>query len=219
MKRNIITALLSCAILISTACINNSTADRDIKEAPKTTVPANAEKATFAMGCFWHSEEMFSELKGVFEAVPGYSGGTVKNPSYEEVGTGTTGHAESVDISFDPKVISYEQLLQVFFTEHDPTTPNYAAPDEGPQYRSIAFYRNDAQKQAIEKYIQTLTESKKYPKPIITQVTPFTAFYKAEDYHLHYFKKHPDQGYIANVTKPEIEKFRKDFSSLLKEGY
>ncbi len=219
MKSNIFTALLLVSILISAACINRAPSNTIPVKQSKTEIPANAEKATFAMGCFWHSEEMFSELKGVYDAVPGYSGGNVKNPGYDEVSTGTTGHAESVDIAFDPKMISYEQLLQVFFTEHDPTTPNYAAPDEGTQYRSIAFYRNDKQKQAIEKYIKTLTDSKKYRNPIITQVVPFTAFYKAEDYHIHYYRNHPNEGYIKNVTRPEIEKFRKDFPALLKAGY
>src|SRR6185369_16397344 len=142
--------------------------------APAKTDPnAKLQKATFALGCFWHSEEMFSELKGVTEALPGYSGGKVKNPSYEQVSTGTTGHAESVDITFDPAIISYEKLVEVFFTEHDPTTPNYAAPDEGPQYRSVLFYRDEEQKKIAENYIAKLNASHKYSKPIITQVVPF----------------------------------------------
>ncbi|MEP7233872.1 MAG: peptide-methionine (S)-S-oxide reductase MsrA [Ignavibacteriota bacterium] len=173
------------------------------------------EHATFAMGCFWHSEEMFLELKGVKEALPGYSGGSKENPTYEEVGEEQTGHAESVDVTFDPAVITYEQLLTVFFTEHDPTTPNMAYPDRGPQYRSMVFYRNAEQKQQAEAYIAKLTAAHTYDKPIITEVAPFKKFYQAEDYHLRYYRKHPDQSYIAHVTKPEIEKFRKDFAALL----
>ncbi len=210
---------LSGVLLVNAACANhNSSAASDIpaNTHPQPAYSGKTEKATFALGCFWHSEEMFSELKGVIEAVPGYSGGTAPNPSYEEVCTGSTGHAESVDVTFDPAIISYNQLLQVFFTEHDPTTPNYAAPDEGTQYRSVIFYRNDDQKNMAEKYIANLTASKKYSNPIITQVVPFTKFYQAEDYHLHYYRKHPNQGYIASVTRPEIEKFRADFKDLLK---
>jgi len=175
------------------------------------------EKATFSMGCFWHSEEIFSELKGVKEAVPGYAGGTEKNPTYELVSSGTTRYAESVDITYDPSVITYGQLMQVFFTEHDPTTRDYSAPDEGPQYRSVIFYRNDDQKKQAEAYIAQLTASKRYKSPIVTQVTPYTNFYEAEDYHVHYYRLHKnDGGYITSVTGAEIEKFRRDFKPLLK---
>jgi peptide-methionine (S)-S-oxide reductase len=223
-KPGLITGLLSLALLLSAACIKKTPAKPDMdarmesRDEATAAVDKNArtETATFAMGCFWHSEEMFAELKGVIESTPGYSGGTEKNPSYEEVSMGNTRHAESVDITYDPAVITYEKLLQVFFTEHDPTTPDYAAPDEGPQYRSMIFYRNAGQKQKAENYIASLTAQKKYPHPIITEVVPFTAFYKAEAYHIHYYRLHPDQGYIASVTRPEIEKFRKDFKDWLK---
>ncbi len=178
----------------------------------------NFEHATFAMGCFWHSEEIFLEIKGVKVALPGYSGGTEKDPSYEMVGTGNTGYAESVDVTYDPSVVSYAKLLEVFFAEHDPTTPNYAAPDEGPQYRSVVFYRDAAQKKQTEDYIAKLTASHKYSNPVITQITPFTKFYRAEDYHIHYFRNHPSgQPYIENVTKPEVVKFRKDFPDLVSQ--
>jgi len=211
---------LTGLILFHTACANSSTSKISSEDQSNTrpvqTYSGKTEKATFALGCFWHSEEMFSELKGVINAVPGYCGGTAPNPSYEEVCTGSTGHAESVDITYDPTIITYRQLLEVFFTEHDPTTPNYAAPDEGTQYRSVVFYRNEDQKDMAEKYLAELTASKKYSNPIITQVVPFKQFYQAEDYHLHYYQKHPNQGYIASVTRPEIEKFRKDFKPLLK---
>ena len=201
-----------------------TTASKTVDISDTTTAPASVtsdttkklERATFAMGCFWHSEEMFLELKGVKEALPGYSGGTKENPTYEEVGSETTGHAESVDILYDPAVITYLQLLEVFFTEHDPTTPNMAYPDEGPQYRSMIFYRNATQKKQAEEYITKLTASKKYAKPVITEVVPFVKFYRAEDYHLRFYRNHPNQSYIAHVTQPEIEKFRKDFPGLLK---
>ena len=189
-------------------------------EAPKETaeISKNSEHATFALGCFWHSEEIFLEIKGVSQALPGYSGGSTKDPSYEEVCSGNTGHAESVDITFDPSVISYEKLLEVFFTEHDPTTPDYAYPDRGTQYRSVIFYRNAAQKKQAEDFISKLTASKKYSDPIITQVLPMEKFYPAEDYHVKYFRRHPSgQSYIDNVTKPEVEKFRKDFPELVKK--
>ena len=179
-------------------------------------VPSNGlEHATFALGCFWHSEEMFLELKGVHEALPGYCGGTAKNPDYETVGTGSTGYAESVDVTFDPKVISYQQLLEVFFKEHDPTSLNMQGPDEGTQYRSAVFYRNAEQKKAIDNYIASLRQAHTYSKPIVTEVAPYHTFYRAEDYHIHYFRNHPDQSYIANVTVPEIVQFRNDFPTLL----
>jgi len=214
------TCILAFILMISAECINTHSGktemDKKMETASENDKNSNLQKATFALGCFWHSEEMFSELKGVKESVPGYAGGKEKDPDYEKVSTGTTGYAESVDITFDPAIISYQKLVEVFFTEHDPTTPNYAAPDEGPQYRSVLFYRDNDQKEIAEKYIATLTASHKYKNPIITQVVPFTTFYKAEDYHIHYYRKNPDQGYITSVTRPEIEKFRKDFKDMLK---
>jgi peptide-methionine (S)-S-oxide reductase len=184
----------------------------------EVTPSGKTERATFALGCFWHSEEIFLEVKGVSQALPGYCGGTEKDPSYEMVGTGNTRYAESVDITYDPAVISYGKLLEIFFAEHDPTTPNYAAPDEGPQYRSAIFYRNDDQKKQAQDYIAQLTASKKYSNPIITEVAPFTKFYQAEDYHIRYYRNHPSgQPYIDHVTRPEVEKFRKDFPDLVQK--
>ncbi len=174
------------------------------------------QHATFAMGCFWHSEEIFSEIKGVKEALPGYCGGTEPNPSYEQVGTGKTRYAESVEVTFDPKVITYEKLLEVFFAEHDPTTKDFQEPDEGPQYRSAVFFHDASQKEAIQLYITKLTESQKYRAPIVTEVAPFTTFYRAEDYHIKYFRHHPNQSYVAHVTKPEVDKFQRDYPELVK---
>jgi peptide-methionine (S)-S-oxide reductase len=218
--KNILFVLISSSLFIVSGCSakKGEAKTEDVKETIEKTDSKNLEHATFALGCFWHSEEIFSEIKGVKEALPGYSGGTEKDPSYEMVGTGSTGYAESVDVTYDPTVISYQKLLEVFFAEHDPTTPNYAYPDEGPQYRSVIFYRNDSQKKDAEDFITKLTTSHKFSKPIITQVSPFTKFYKAEDYHIKYYKKHPSgQSYIDNVTKPEVEKFRKDFPELVSQ--
>lgn len=180
------------------------------------TAPAKTEHATFAMGCFWHSEEMFLETKGVIDAIPGYSGGTEKDPSYELVGSGDTRYAESVDITYDPSVISYGKLLQIFFSEHDPTTPNMQYPDMGPQYRSVIFYRNADQKSQAQKYITQLTSAKTFLKPIVTEVSPFEKFYRAEEYHLRYVRNHPNQSYVSHVTKAEIDKFRRDFPDWVK---
>ena len=218
--RYLIVNLFLLFAFVSAGCSakQNETKSAEIKPFVETATAKNLEHATFAMGCFWHSEEIFSEIKGVKESLPGYSGGTEKDPSYEMVGTGSTGYVESVDVTFDPAIISYSKLLEIFFAEHDPTTPNYAAPDEGPQYRSVIFYRSDAQKKDAEEYIAKLNASHKYSNPIITQELPFAKFYKAEDYHIKYYKRHPSgQSYIDNVTKPEVERFRKDFPELVNQ--
>jgi peptide-methionine (S)-S-oxide reductase len=207
----------SLFLVSMTACATKQSETKPTEVGEVLEPGKNYEHATFALGCFWHSEEIFLEIKGVKEALPGYCGGTEKDPSYEMVGTGSTGYAESVDVTFDPSVISYGKLLEVFFAEHDPTTPNYAYPDEGHQYRSVIFYRNADQKKQSEDYIAKLTASHKYDKPVITQVTPFTKFYKAEEYHIRYYRNHPSgQPYIDHVTKPEVEKFRKDFPEWVK---
>ena len=173
------------------------------------------EHATFAMGCFWHTEEMFSELRGVTSSLPGYCGGTEPSPSYDLVSSGRTRYAESVEVMFDPRVISYEKLLEVFFREHDPTTRDAQGNDVGPQYRSVIFFHNAGQRLKAEAMIARLNAST-YHGRITTELAPFTRFWRAEDYHLQYFRKHPNESYIAHVTRPEIERFRKDFPELLK---
>lgn len=219
---SIYTCLLCLTLLSATGCsakkgdAKTTEVNSEVKEVPEIPMTAHSERATFAMGCFWHSEEIFLEIKGVKDALPGYSGGTEKNPSYEMVSSGTTGHTESVDITFDPTVISYEKLLQVFFTEHDPTTPNMAYPDEGTQYRSAIFYHSPEQKKQAEAYIAKINASHTYSKPVITELAAFTKFYRAEDYHLRYYRNHPTQSYIAHVTIPEVQKFQKDFPDLVK---
>jgi len=210
-------SLLVALLLIMGGSSCRSDAKGDTSKLLDVTSDSTLRHATFAMGCFWHSEEIFLEIKGVKEALPGYSGGTAANPSYEDVSTGTTGHAESVEVTFDPREISYEKLLEVFFAEHDPTTLNRQGNDEGPQYRSAIFYHNAAQEKAARAYIARLTDNHRYASPKVTQVAPFQKFYRAEEYHLRYFRNHPDQPYCAMVTKHEVEKFRKDFPDLVKQ--
>ena len=174
------------------------------------------EVATFASGCFWSMEAIFKQLKGVEKAEPGYAGGKLVKPSYEQVETGTTGHAESLNIVFDPKVITYRDLLEVLLSSRNPTTPNKQGPDEGPQYRSLIFYRNEAQHKAATEVIQKFTHERVWPNPIVTEVVPFTNFYRAEEYHFNYYNLHPDERYCRYVIAPEIAEFRAKFKSKLK---
>ena len=178
------------------------------------TVKPGEAVATFSAGCFWATQAEFQSLKGVHEAISGYSGGTVKNPTYEQVGEEGTGHAESVQVYYDPKVISYDELLDGFFSGHDPTTLNRQGPDAGPQYRSVAFYRSPEEKGKIEAAMQRATSH--YKSPIVTQVVPFKDFYAAENYHQNYYTLHPDQPYIASVSVPKVEKFKKAMAGKLK---
>ncbi len=177
---------------------------------------AGMEKATFAAGCFWSMEAIFKQLKGVEKTVPGYAGGKTANPSYEQVETGTTGHAESLDITFDPKVITYSDLLTVLLTTRDPSTPNQQAPDEGPQYRAIIFTHDEAQRAAAMAAIRKINASHVWPGPSVVEIKPFTRFYRAESYHFDYYNQHPTQPYCANVIGPEIASFRARFKSKLK---
>jgi len=175
--------------------------------------------ADFGGGCFWAMSESLSELKGVDAVVSGYSGGTTKNPTYEEVGTRTTGHAEVVQVYYDPKVISYQKLAEAFFYAHNPTELNYQGPDIGTDYRSIAFYRTPEEKATLLNLIKTINTAKHYNAPIVTQVVPFVVFYPAEKYHQNYFKLHPDQGYIREVSLPKVQKMRKMEKAQLKPEF
>ncbi len=184
---------------------------------PAPTNLTGLKVATFAGGCFWCQEEVFEELKGVRAVVSGYAGGSETNPTYEEVGSGETHHAESVQIYYDPKQITYQALLDVFFTaSHDPTTANRQGPDVGAQYRSVAFYRTPEEKAAIEATIRRVDAAKEYRRPIVTQVTAFTTFWPAEGYHQGYYRLHPDNGYIQAESRPKVENVRKAFPQLLK---
>lgn len=182
------------------------------------TDPQDKEVITLGGGCFWCIEAIFDELKGVEKVESGYSGGWVVNPTYYQVCTGTTGHAEVVQITFNPKVISLRELLEIFFTVHDPTTPNRQGPDVGPQYRSVIFYRNEAQKAVAEQVIKDIEAAKLWNAPIVTEISPFKAFYKAEDYHQEYFKLNSEQPYCRYVIAPKVAKFREHYRDKLKTG-
>ncbi len=174
------------------------------------------EKATFGSGCFWCSEAVFSELKGVMAVQPGYSGGKVANPSYEQVCTGTTGHAEVAQVTFDPGVVSYRELLEVFFSTHDPTTRNRQGADVGTQYRSVIFYHGEGQRKEAQDMVAELTSEKAFRSPIVTELAPFAAFYPAEEYHREYYRRNPRQGYCQAVISPKLAKFREHFKQKLK---
>ncbi len=176
----------------------------------------DGEVAMLGGGCFWCLDPIFKDLMGVEQVLAGYSGGAVPNPSYHQVCTGTTGHAEVVEITFDLKVISFKEILEAFFAIHDPTTPNRQGADVGPQYRSVIFYHSEEQKEIAQRVIQELDAARIWNKPIVTELVPFTAFYKAEDYHQEYFAKNPDQGYCRVVIASKVAEFRKRYSSRLK---
>jgi peptide-methionine (S)-S-oxide reductase len=184
---------------------------RDVRPA------GGREVVTVGGGCFWCVEAIFDELKGVEKVESGYSGGRVANPSYEQVCTGKTGHAEAVQITFDPKVISLKELLEIFFTVHDPTTLNRQGADVGTQYRSVIFFRDDQQKAVAEQTIKEIQAAVIWDAPIVTELAPFKAFYKAEDYHQRYFELSGQQPYCRMVIAPKVAKFREHFRSRLKK--
>lgn len=175
------------------------------------------ETATFGSGCFWCSEAVFSELEGVAKVDPGYAGGSLPYPTYEQVCTDTTGHAEAAQVTFDPSVVTYRELLEVFFSTHDPTTMNRQGADEGSQYRSVIFYNGENQKREAEAMIKELTMEHVFRNPIVTQVDPLKTFFPAEDYHREYYKRSPSQGYCQVVIAPKLSKFRAHFQTKLKK--
>jgi len=177
---------------------------------------SSLEVATLGGGCFWCLEPVYEDLQGVKDVVVGYSGGHVPDPSYRRVTTGTTGHAEVVQVYFDPDEISYREILEVFFTIHDPTTPNRQGADIGPQYRSIILYHDQEQRATAEEVIRELEEEGVWNRPIVTEVVPFEEFYKAEEYHQEYYKKNPGAGYCQVVIAPKVSKFRKTYREKLK---
>lgn len=176
-------------------------------------------KATFAGGCFWCTEAVFERVEGVKDVVSGYSGGKESDADYQTVSNGETDHAEAVQIFYDPAVVSFKTLLEIFFATHDPTQLNRQGPDVGRQYRSAVFYHDDSQKEETEAYIKELNASGKFDKEIVTQVVPYEAFYKAEDYHQDYYEHHPENPYIIQVTAPKVKKFLKTFPDKLKKQY
>ncbi len=175
------------------------------------------EVAIFGTGCFWCTEAIFKQLKGVEQIVSGYSGGNIPNPTYQAVCSGTTGHAEVIQITFDPKIITFQNLLEVFFSAHDPTTLNRQGNDVGSQYRSVIFYHDENQKKMAEE--SKNKTQKLYKDPIVTKIEPFSNFYKAEDYHQEYYLRNTDQPYCRIVIDPKIQKFKKDFQHLLQNKY
>lgn len=201
------------------ACGSPKEDNRDIENLSSESILhsySDLDTATFAGGCFWCIEAAFEQIKGVEEAVSGYSGGQQKNPTYKEVSYGRTDHAEAVQIYFDPEVISYETLLDIFFVAHDPTQLNRQGPDVGEQYRSAIFYHDDQQKRWVDQKIAQLEKDEVYSRPIVTQVVPYDKFWMAEAYHQDYEEHHPNDRYIQNVSRPKINKVRRTFKDLLK---
>lgn len=178
----------------------------------------NIQTAVFAGGCFWCTEAVFQKLRGVNSVLPGYTGGTVSQPTYEQVSAGMTGHAEAIKFEFDPTEISYRDLLEVFFATHDPTTVNRQGNDVGPQYRSVIFYANDSQKEQAEKIVAELNEAQAYQAPIVTTIAPLGEFYVAEDYHMNYYNRNRNQPYCMLVISPKLKKFKEKFTSLIKDN-
>ncbi len=183
-----------------------------------TPLPAGGtDTATFGTGCFWCTEAIFQQLEGVIKVTSGYSGGFTDNPDYKEICTGTTGHAECLQVVYDPAKISFDELLEVFWQTHDPTTLNRQGNDIGTQYRSVIFIHNDTQRQKAEHYKTALDKSGAFEKPIVTTLEPFTKFYPAEDYHQNYYLNNPGQGYCQYVIRPKVEKFQKVFKAKLRK--
>ena len=208
-----VVSLQTC--ISSTPPVNNS---NPIWE-PNEVLQEGLKKAYFASGCFWCVEAIYESVRGVSEVYSGYAGGFTKNPNYNQIGTGRTGHAEAVEVLYDPKVVSYSTLVQVFFCSHDPTTPNRQGPDYGSQYRSIAFYNSDQEREIIQNYIALLQEKEIFSKEIVTEIKPLDKFYYAEEYHQDYEKNNPNNPYVKQVSIPRLRKFQNLYPELLKEEH
>src|SRR5688572_21255014 len=210
--------LVTLATLFSCAQKQNAKKNISKNMTTSTNVSTNTptDTATFGTGCFWCTEAIFDQLDGVISSTSGYSGGHVDNPSYKEVCNGTTGHAEVIQVVYEPQKISFDELLEVFWQTHDPTTLNRQGNDVGPQYRSVIFYHNKEQKEKAEKYKAELDKSGAFNNPIVTEISPFSKFYAAENYHQDYFNQNGSQPYCNFVIRPKVEKFQKVFKSKLK---
>lgn len=206
---------LFTALLVLGFSVAVSQAQESQKNA-NTMNSSNLQEATFGAGCFWCVEAIYDEVQGVKSAVAGYAGGKMQNPTYQQVSSGQTGHAEVARITFDPSVISYEELLEVFWHTHNPTTKNRQGADVGPQYRSVIFYHNEEQKETAEKSMAKTDKSDLWDDPIVTEIEPISNYSVAENYHQNYYENNPNAGYCTTVIAPKIKKFRKDFSHLLK---
>jgi peptide-methionine (S)-S-oxide reductase len=212
---------IAVVLLLAVGCHRSDTPRPETTAMPADSKPSVAdssklETATFGSGCFWCTEAVFQQLRGVESVVSGYSGGEVVNPTYEAVCDGTTGHAEVIQVKYDPARISFDELLNVFWQTHDPTTPNQQGNDIGTQYRSAIFYHSDDQRRIAEAYKQQLAASKTFGDPIVTEITAFKNFYPAEKYHWNYYRDNPSQGYCQFVVRPKVEKFQQQFKELLK---
>jgi len=194
--------------------LNTKAQSIQTKQSKKST---NMEIATLANGCFWCTEAIFQQLKGVEKVTSGYTGGNLKNPTYKEICTGNTGHAEGIQIEFDSNIISYQEILDVFFSTHDPTTLNRQGYDAGTQYRSAIFYNSETQKEIAEAFIIALTNAHVFDNPIVTEITPLSVFYIAEDYHQNYYNNNKSQGYCQAVINPKLAKFIEKYQSKLKK--
>ena len=203
-------------VITLTSCAQTQSSSIKIPLGSTQKASANEAVATFSEGCFWHAEIVFQSLEGVRDAVSGYAGGTDTDPDYEKVATGETGHAETVQVYYDPSKISYETLVKAFFASMDPTQVNRQGNDEGNEYRSIAFYRNGKEKQVIDAEIKRLTDARVYKSKIVTEVVPFIKFYPAEDYHQEYIYHNPNNPYVRNVSIPDFLRFKKEFKGNFK---
>ena len=212
--------ILLISILSLQTCISGS-APLDNREpvcTPSSSLQENHKKAYFASGCFWCVEAVFESVKGVKEVYSGYAWGFTKNPNYNQIGSGKTGHAESVEVIYDPAVVNFGTLVQVFFGSHDPTTPNRQGPDRGTQYRSIAFYTSDQEREIILNYIELLQEKKIFSGEIVTEVKPLEKFFYAEEYHQDYEKNNPNNPYVQQVSIPRLKRFQQLYPELLKDN-
>ena len=212
----IILSLLS--FLSINSCFTETKSSKEIQKNISLNDQTSKEfkKAYFASGCFWCVESIYESVLGVEEVYSGYAGGETENPSYEKILTGKTGHAEAVEVIYNPKIISFENLVQIFFGTHDPTTLNRQGPDKGSQYRSIAFYQNENEKKIIESYIDYLIRNKSFKNKIVTEVKAIKKFFRAEEYHQNFENKNPYNPYIINVSIPRLKKFQKKYSEFLK---
>jgi len=214
--------ILFSLLVFGTACSSNGSTNSNLNNAEVENYTADdlkgLSKAYFASGCFWCTEAVFESVEGVKEAISGYAGGHQNNPSYEAVCTGSTGHTETIEVYYDPEVVSYETLLKVFFGSQDPTTRNQQGPDKGTQYRSAVFYNNEQEKNAAEAYINKLESEKAFSAPIVTEVTAFEKFWPAEEYHQNYERRNPNQPYVRAVSIPRLNAFKDKYPALLKKS-
>lgn len=213
------TLLLLIGSLSLISCSGSAQSERSSKSQLTQTELDKYSKAYFASGCFWCVEAIFESVEGVKEVISGYSGGAAETATYEQVSSGRTRHAEAVEVYFDPEIIEWPALLEIFFGSHDPTTLNQQGPDRGPQYRSVIYYQTDFEKAIARAYIEGLERDKAFKRPIVTELVPFEKFFAAEDYHQDFERRNPNQGYVQAVSIPRLKKFQKKFPNYLKKDH